>query len=305
MHPINANNLKALRVQKRWSLDELALKSKVDRGTINRIETGKQTNNRRTTVERLASALETDIDTLTGPDLSAVEKDWESAAKSQLNIRIGNDARNALSLVAARYHIKPSHILQLAPLLFLWAAEESLKQRQQRLDDLAAQWEAIGPHARFQHLHGNLTYNWQGEEVMEEERRSIAKRDIFGLLIDDDARLPDYEESEQNPMAQFLRGLVASLGNLASFEHFAPFWDRPGYTLGRDEALAFVGGHEEAANHIVNGYAPLHELPKGVREAGPQEIARWAVERANATLDDIMHDTGIDVRALLRSAENE
>lgn len=305
MSAINPRNLKSLRAQRRWSLDDLALKSKVDRGTISRIETGKQTNNRRTTVERLASALETDSETLTGPDISTVERDWESAAKSQLNIRMGNDARNALSLVAARYHIKPSHILHLAPLLFLWAAEESLKQRQQRLDDLAVQWEAVGPHSRFQHLHGNLTYNWQGEEVMEEERRSIAKRDIFGLLISDDARHPDYEESEHNPMAQFLRGVVASLEPLASFEHFSPFWDRPGYTLGRDEALALVAGDEDAANHIVNGYAPLHELPKDVREAGPEEIARWAVERANATLDDIMHDTGMDVRALLGSTENE
>jgi transcriptional regulator with XRE-family HTH domain len=301
MPAINPRNLRSLRAHKGWSLDELSSRSKVDRGTISRIETGKQKDNRLSTVERLANALETDLETLTGPDMPSPDRDWEAAAKSQLNIRLGNDARNALLLVAARYNVKPAHILHLAPLLFLWAAEESLRQRTLRLDQLAAQWEAIGSHEPFQHLNAKLTWNWQGEEVMEAERRSIASRDIFGLLIDDDdVGNPRYEESEQNPMVRFLKDLADSMDGLATVEYFSPVWDRPAYTLGREEALALVGSDERAADLIVYGYAPLHELPKTVRDGGVEDVARWAKERGEATLNEIT-----DIDALLEGTENE
>jgi transcriptional regulator with XRE-family HTH domain len=305
MPTINAQNLRVLRAQKRWSLDDLAERSNVDRGTISRIETGKNKDNRRNTVERLAAALGTEVEILTGPDISAPEPEWDSASKSQFNLRMGNDARNALTLVAARYNVKASHIVHLAPLLFLWAAEHSLKIRSKRLDELESGWEVVSSHGPFPHLHGRLTYNWMGEEVMHEERQSIASRDIFGLTIDDDAVHPDYEESEDNPMAQFIRGLVDSVEGLASFEHFSPFWDRPGYTLGREEALGLTGGDEEAADHIINGYAPLHAMPKNVRDAGPQQVARWAIERANETLDQIHKDLKIDLGTLLGSNGND
>jgi transcriptional regulator with XRE-family HTH domain len=302
MPTINPRNLRILREKRGWNLDDLASRSKVDRGTISRIETGKQTDNRRTTVERLSSALDVESETLTGPDVLAAGKEVEPTPKSQMNIRMANDARNALALVASRYQVKPPHILHLAPLLFLWAAEESLKRRQQKLDAYTAQLSTVEKQFHFGHLNADITDNERGWVVVDEEHRSIARRDIFGVSIEDHAVRYGYEDSEQNPMALFLNELVAPLNGLAQFEHWSPNWGSPGYTLGREEASLLVGGDEQATNHIVNGYAPLHELPKEVREAGPQEIARWARERGDTELAEMI---GLDEEtvAMLRETD--
>jgi len=292
MPTINPANLRSLRTKKRWSLDDLAEKANVDRGTINRIETAKRADSRRTTVERLARALQTDVDTLTGPTLEAPGR-LEITRKSQMHVRMSDDARNALSLVAMRYRVSQSAILHLAPLLFLWVAEESLKERARRLDRLSEQWDAVGPQADFAHLVSDITCNSRGEDVMESERRSIAKRDIFGLLIPDDEVSHHYEESEQNPMARFLASLTANLGGAAQFEHWSPNWDQPGYTLGREEASTLVGGDEEAVHHIICGNVALHELPKDVRETGPEGVAEWVRENGNAYLASLPDLLGI------------
>jgi hypothetical protein len=130
---------------------------------------------------------------------------------------------------------------------------------------------------------------------MVEEQRSINKHDIFGLEIDGDFQHPDYEDSETNPFANFLREITDSLDGLAEFEHFNPFWDRPGYTLGRSEAAALVGNNERAIDHIVGGSAPLHEVPKEVREAGQEAFASWAIERGEAVLDSMFKDMNLQI----------
>lgn len=81
-----------------------------------------------------------------------------------------------------------------------------------------------------------------------------------------------------NPFVSFLKSLADDLGDLADFEYWMLSWDQPGYRLGEVEALALTGGNEEAAHQIVCGYAPLHELPKSVEEAGPDALASWAIE---------------------------
>lgn len=281
MSKINPAMLKQLRARKGWTLDELAEKSRVNRQTIHRIETGKQIANRRTTVERLAKALQTDADVLAGDSVDA-SSGFEAARKSQMNVRISDDARNALALVAMRYQVKTTSIIHLAPLLFLWAAEESLKRRQQQLEQLAIQYRAVESFEGFTHLNGLLTCNWRGDEVMEAERRSIAKRDIFGRTIPDEQIREGYEESEHNPMAVFLSNLVAGLGGLADFEHWSPHWDQPGYTLGFEEASALVGGDEDAIRHIIHGNVGLHEIPREAREAGAERVADWVRQRGEA-----------------------
>lgn len=287
MPTINKHNLRRLRHERHWTLDALAEHSGVNRGTINRIETGRRVDCRRVTVQRLAAALKTDMETLLGEDLPSSTRVEEISSKSQMNIRMANDARNAFSLVSLRYGVKASHIMHLAPLLFLWAAEESLRRRRDKLEAVADQLDAIDKQSSFKHLNGNITKNWRGEEVMDEERRSIAKRDIFGLLIDGEALKPNYEESEHNPMAQFLRELCDSLNGLAEFEYWSPYWDRPGYTLGRDEALQLAGGDEDAAGHVIDGNVGLHDLPKDVREEGACAVATWLKEKGNARREQI------------------
>ena len=57
-------------------------------------------------------------------------------------IRIATSPRNALTLVSRRYGIEPSQIVELAPFLFLWAAEASLRQRRERIAEVERAYEA-------------------------------------------------------------------------------------------------------------------------------------------------------------------
>lgn len=279
MPTINSANLKALRAQRRMTLDDLSQKSKVDRGTIHRIEADKRSEVRQRTIEALARALLVEPDVLTGPTIDSEAA--EPSRKSQMNIRMADEARNALALVALRYNVKASSIVHLAPLLFLWVAEESLKRRTARLDELEAHWDASPPTTLFKHLDGAVSWSSRADEIARAERASVAKRDLFGLHIPDDVVAWDYEESEHNPMAQFLADLAASLPGLVDFEHWSPNWDQPGYTLGRQEALELVDGDDEAVHHIVCGNVGLHEVPKDVSVAGPAAVAEWVRARGD------------------------
>jgi transcriptional regulator with XRE-family HTH domain len=69
MPQINPIALKSLRTRRNWSLDELATEAKVDRGTINKIETGKRANPRGSTVRKIANALGVEPDDLASTDI--------------------------------------------------------------------------------------------------------------------------------------------------------------------------------------------------------------------------------------------
>lgn len=288
MTMINANNLRNLRVGQNLTLDHLAAKSGVDRGTINKIETGKRTNPRASTIRRLAEALGTEFEALVGPDIEEQANTPVLARKTQMNFKMATDARNALSLVALRYDVRPADILHLAPLLFYWLAESSLHWRKERLDEALEKLGSLGEVSIPKHIHGLATDHWRGEEILEQERRSIEKRDLFGRLLDDDAINPSFEESEDNPVAQYLASIAKRLGKNIEFEHWSPHWSHPGYTLGTEEALELCGGDEDAAREIVHGNAPLHEMPKDVRESGATSIAKWAKETGSANLKSLI-----------------
>lgn len=276
MPSINATNLRLLRDKRNLTLDALEQASGVNRVTISRIENKRIASCRKTTLERLATALATDVDTLTGPDLDGADQLNRYGRKTQMNVRMADDARNALRLVARRYQVNPSHILHIAPFLFLWAAETSLARRSKALDELCGLWDQLGKGPAARHLNGLISNSWRADEVIDAERASIAARDIFGTTIPDEHLAFTYEDSEQNPMAAFLASLAADFGDQIQFEYWSPGWDQPGYTLGREEAEAMTGGDEQAAHQIVNGYAPLHELPKEIENTGPQAVAAWA-----------------------------
>lgn len=288
MKQINSLNIRRLREQQNFTLDELAAKARLDRGTINKIENGKRPVSRPSTIRKLAAALNVSEEALTGPDIDEIDRRPLLAKRTQMNIKMAVDARNSLALVALRYKVKPSQILHLAPFLFYWAAEESLNRRKSKLNEITEKMEAISSIGRPVHLSEKAILNWEGEDILDEELRSIANRDLFGLQISDDNVCHNYEDSEQNPFAIFLRSVADSLGDNVDFEYWSPRWGQPGYTLGKEEALNLVGGDEEAANHIVRGNVPLHELPKDVRERGSPAIAQWAKDTGSRMLSELI-----------------
>lgn len=85
-------------------------------------------------------------------------------------------------------------------------------------------------------------------------------------------------------MAQFLKKVARDLGEDVEFDHWSPRLGQPSYEMGMAEALELVGGDNKAAREIVNGYAPLHALPKDVRDEGAAAIAKWAIETGDREL---------------------
>jgi hypothetical protein len=195
-------------------------------------------------------------------------------------IELSRQAENALQLVSERYFVKTWQILELAPLLFCWAAEMSLRQRRERLGELERACErARSLESEMWHLPvPNFTYS---EEKIAAEADSIASNDIFGMCIDDVVFMPPEDPSHGNPFAVFLGKVVDDLGDVATFEEFSPI-DYPIYHVCPQEASRFVGGDEALAREILSGRVILSEMPKELRGLFTKDDDRAAWVRAKA-----------------------
>jgi transcriptional regulator with XRE-family HTH domain len=284
MTRINPETLKSAREGKGWSLDDLAKRSRVDRQSIHRIETGGKKRNRADVIKNLAKCLH-----LTEEELCAVEyaipagKEGGRAEPeiSQLNLRLSDQCRNALVLTSHRYSLSQASIVEIAPLLFCWAAETSLKRRRERLDDIAKNDEERAE-LSAPHLHGRAFDNYRADDTLEAEQKSIDTKDIFATSIDGDDLesylSENYDEEAENPFAQFLSRLAEEIGSGATFEGWHPDWP-PQYEICQAEALAIFGGDDKAAGLITRGSVSLHQMPDEIRKAKGTERAKWAHEK--------------------------
>lgn len=248
MPKVSSFVLRRLRTKKKLSLERLAEMSKVDRQTLHRLEHDKQSENRAHTIRQIAHALDVEEGILTG-DLPFPEPQAQyDVTLSRMNIKISTLARNALYLVADRYDVGQSRIVELAPFLFCWAAEASLRQRRNRLEQADSN---------------------RSEEMFEEELDSISCRDLFGEAVSD------------NPFEAFLRNLAADIGEDATLDVFS-FWDYAEYRICVEDAALVADGDSDLTEEILSGRVALHEMPKELRESGMcKERAKWARDKAD------------------------
>lgn len=266
---LSGKALAEARRKKGWTQDELSKATKVDVSTISRIERGKPTRARSNTLNALAKALEVHPESLC------------PTAKSErdvIKLRIGPAARNALALVARRYAISRESIVEIAPLLFFIAAEQSLQKRQKHIAKVRdAAGDLFDLYSGIRHL----PPYWPDEGAVSSEEQSIKIRDLFGKKVLVDAQhfiigdlAEDYDEAEQDPFVAFLRDNLAQVSNsreAAESVSWTPgLW--PSYSICTEEAADLVGNDEEATIAIVSGAAALHEMPKG----SPEQRAEWA-----------------------------
>ena len=279
--------LKKLRETKGWSQAELAGQAKFDTQTIWRLERGKQKTTRLGTVAKLARVLGVESAVLTGdapiPDVTPAPQ------KSSSNNRLSTRTENALYLIARRYNVPGWQVLELAPLLFCWAAEMSLRERRERLRKLeAACSTARALEDDMAHLPpSNFTYS---DEKIRAESESIDFNDIFGTCIDGDQFLdgpyyPDADDTD-NPFAKFLDKLMGDISDVVAFNGFSPF-DYPDYKVCRDHALRLVGGDELLAERILTGIVDLAEMPKELGDffAKSEDRIAWVKAKADEFID--------------------
>ena len=275
MKTINPHNLKAHRNRRGLTLDQLAEISKVNRATINKIERGVLTKSRSVTIVRLAGALEVKEEELTGPEIDDPFEARLFGPKSQYNLRMPNHVRNALHLVADRYHVKPNAILQLAPFLFLCAAEASLAERRLKLEQANMKLRELLDLDVPTHIGDVISHYWRGDEALDAEQNSIARNDICALTIPEEHFPADYDCDSENPLTQHFIAMGKQSG-LANFESWTPLYIRPEYELLEGDIERMTGGDWQATSAIMSGDAALHTMPAAVRIEGQAAIAAWA-----------------------------
>ena len=286
MEKVVAFALRTMRNRRGLTQDELAHKAKVDKQTVYRLETEKSEHGttRRRTVHGIAQALRTDPDILTGKrPLPNAEDDQRPALElSKLNFGVSTQTRNAMYLVSDRYNVTYSDIVELAPFLFCWAAEESLRLRKARLGSAELALKALrDADSDMNHMHP-LDFD-ELQEKIDAEKTSIECRDIWGRSTE---LAVDGEYPFDTPFATFLETLTDRLGGDASFEEY--MWgDFPFYRVCKDEALDFTGDDAKLADEILAGHIALHQMPKELREPSKRkERIKWA----RAKFEDFQRD---------------
>lgn len=277
--------LRALRERRGWSQEELAENTrygrlpKIDKQTISRLERGEAKRPRGRTVQQLARALGVEIAVLTGGAPLPVHQ--PSSPKDSLKTLIGAQHHNALSLVAWRYGVTTSQIVEMAPFLFWWAAEASLNQRRRDLARLQEAYEAAQNIERnIPHLPGHDSKDTT-DEIIRAEAESIHYCDLVAMHID----CPS-DPKAGNPFERFLRELGDQIddGN-GRFDYFDTF-DTPTYMVCASEAAELVANDQQSAKEILEGFVSLSDLPERLRiyryaNDFPEERAAWIRERAN------------------------
>jgi transcriptional regulator with XRE-family HTH domain len=285
---LNGKALVEARNKKGWTQSELseATRPKINISTISRIERGKPTRVRERTLKELARVLEV------GPeDLCPTAE----AERSEMKLRIETAARNALTLVAYRYGIRRERIVEIAPLLFYIAVEQSLQVRQKRITELRDAANAV-----FDLYRGipHLPRYWPVDEnAVSSEEASISARDFFGVKVAADephfwSEFDDnFDNSKQNPFVAFLREALATVSNPAVAETLS--WgpdDSPDYKICAEEAATIVGNDSSAADTILRGNAALHEMPKGL---SPAQRAEWARNEDKRKYNEFLESLGM------------
>ena len=140
---IDPSRLKELRTRNRLTQDDLGKKAGVDKQTIYRLEAGRQPA-RTSTVEKLAATLGVLSGVLTGQaplpgsDSGLTRAQPLNDEDYPINVPVDGAIRNAFSLVQMRYRVPIARIVELAPLLFVLAAEASLERRSSSIPSFRA-----------------------------------------------------------------------------------------------------------------------------------------------------------------------
>ncbi len=266
--PIRPELLRELRRRQGLRLHTLAERAGISKDSVWRIENGMQPGNREDTQRRLARALGVEPGMLTGerPLPEVVE-----APRGRWTVEISQAARNAAVLAARRYRVSEPLIVELAPLLFVLAAEESLGRRRALLAELeTALAKATEAGEQMPHLAGIGEASEPVHAAVVAEEKSVSARDVFAQDLDPDtiAALGDGggDLGTDNPFAVFLaeNARRASIGapNLAAVTRLTP----SGVTalLCGGEALEAAGGDAALAQAVLDGRIALAEMPRAL-----------------------------------------
>lgn len=276
MGKVNSKVLRELRQLKGWSQAELSKNTKygsdpgINKDTISRLERGSQNNTRPSVLKKLARTFGVEIGVLTG-DAPIPKSKNDQTQTPRAQIGISDQARNALYLLYDRYFIQPWQIVEMAPVLFCWAAEESLRARRHAINDVELRYKnAQEVESNISHLRPSQFDELQ--EKISAEIESINERDLFGLKLDD-AGVANFSHGWDNPFSVFLRQLFSKHRDVIEFDGF-DLLDFPDYEICSEEAKRTAGGNEELSKFVLAGHIVLGDMPTELLNSSPYEPRR-------------------------------
>lgn len=311
---IDGERVKLLRARLNLTQDALAKKARVSKGSIYRIENGRQSGARQGLRDALAAALGVTMKVLTGElplpsDPAADEPEARLFEMFSLNHRVGGGIRNAYTLTALRYGIPIARIIELAPALFVMAAEASLNSRRANLEQLSELHDRLkGLRDNFAHLPENLLATHSSDDAFVAEEESIERRDIIAtglpdsIFYDSGSIKGVYDEDEHNPFIAHLQSQAKGFGEDVFIERFS----HSDTTLHvcRADALELAGGDPDLADAILSGQVVLFRMPRELFAPAAREArVAWLTERneefgqelLNSISSEEVHDRNSDV----------
>ncbi|MYA89624.1 MAG: helix-turn-helix transcriptional regulator [Boseongicola sp. SB0662_bin_57] len=285
-----------------FTQQQLAEKIRCSKDTVSRWERGETSRVRAHLREPLCKALGVKWDVLTKPpDLETTERPF---GFTRMQRWVSRHVPPALLIVARRYGIRPMDVLDIAPLLFLIAAERSLLERRRRLDEI---WKmrdeaSQGLVERSAHLGAIVAAaSHSAENILEEEEKSLRQRDVFGHLIEYERRRDD----DEGPFVHFIRCQAEGLPQDAvdSIESHGgdtvASYRIAGDTLG--DLTGIVAGEEdgdEILDCIWSGDIDLNECLKARQEQDESGYRQWLrdaqAEANEASMRELTEWLGVD-----------
>jgi len=287
--PISADRLKELRRRSGLRQAELAKHSGISKDTISRLERKRLPGNRKLTIDHLSRALGVPPGVLTGElPLPDADKGRRRESCRQVPVRISGSTLNALYLVSRRYQVPMIRVLEIAPVLFLFAAEESLEWRRQNLRSLK---DAYQMRYKFRHINAGFLPDEDAERVIAEEEKSIAQNDILAGTLPNSVAGAKIYSGYANPFSSYLNEKSANYSEEIIWGlEFAK--EYTSYFACSGDALDIVGGNEMAQEWILFSEFLLSDMPKHLwaNDALSERLA-WmeaAATSANKPEDDIV-----------------
>ena len=316
--PINPETLKSLRNERKMTQAQLAERISCNPAQVSRWERGKNLRLRSDLREKLANALRVDWDTLTRPPSATPDGEpLEMIRKEQLNVLVKGATKTALDLVCLRYGVKPSTVVDLAPLLFLITAENSLRTRQQKLQ---AAWHLMSEAEKtaLPHIGKQVFYNsW--EDRVSEEQKSISDRDIFAKTLDGNG-WDLWDEESDCPYTNYLRELATELikeGDVIA-DMSPNYGNGPSYTVALDtfrETTGIDDSTERGGNlrfEILNRYIKLQDVIAKRQELDNTGFQIWLDEAQNEAatqkaedFESLIRKAGMKISDFFPNAEEE
>ncbi len=302
---IRSDTLKALRARRSLSQDDLARATvgpeQVSVSTIKRIEgaNGDYDANPRI-AKKLAEVLKVEPATLA--------KEWQEPTDPEPRLReigyrphkaiIDDKTALAFQVVEQVYGIPIQSQILMAPLFSALLAEGSFAWRREKLAEVNETTDRLLSLAE-----GHLSFALGAARVSDgafEEEQSIAKRDLFGREVEENALDYGYDPvGKNNPFADFLWdfGHKYDSADIVIDDGWGG-WKTPEgmpeYEVAGDYLEEITGGDTWAEYALVRGHARIREIPKELmgKEATPARIA-WLTSKVPAE-DRTRQDTPLE-----------